>query len=491
LLFKEISSIVNSNIVDESQITGLAIDSRLVKPGNIFFALPGTKIAGISFAKEAIEAGANLVISDTDSNQILEDKLVIVKDLYKVYLQIVDKYFDYPTKNMKLIGISGTNGKTSTTFLVQSILKAANINCGVIGTTGYWINDNKTVLSHTTPDPISLAEIFQKMKTANVEAVAMEVSSHALEQHRVDNLEFTCGVFTNLTRDHIDYHITFDAYRDAKAKLYHDLLKDDGWIISNIDDVMGQWMIEHAKTKNVITYGSSYKADLRIADADFDSKGSWLKIESKWGKFQVHLNLAGRFNLYNATAAFGVGLGLNINPIYIIKGIETLKGIPGRFERIDMGQDFEVIVDYAHTPDALENVLKSAKEVCRGRLIAVFGCGGDRDKGKRPLMGKIASEIADYTIITSDNPRTENPENIIEEIEQGLSGQSKSYAIQSDRKKAIRIALTKARTDDFVVIAGKGHEDYQILGITKIHFSDREEIIAWLKEQGYNEAQST
>jgi len=473
------------------EVINLSTDSRDVTNGSLFFALSGSITDGHRFVGDALAKGAIAAVVAKPVGSIEKNKLIIVPDVHQSLLSAVSYFYQEPWKDMLLIGISGTNGKTSTSFLIHSILQASDLKSGLIGTTGYRIQNQKFSISHTTPDPITLAKIFAQMKENSVKGVVMEVSSHALDQRRVHALRFDVAVFTNLSRDHLDYHKDIKDYRKAKTILYEELLKPDGYAIINLDDPESTWIASHSRGK-VITYGSSQTAQIRLLDTEIDEEGSWFKLSSPWGEFQIHLHLAGRFNIYNAMAAFGAGMVSGLTPHIVLKGLESVDGIPGRFERIDWGQDFGVVVDYAHTPDALDNLLHSAREVCAERLIVVFGCGGDRDKGKRPLMGEIVSNIADFAIITSDNPRTEDSTAIMREIEVGLLVKKAShkdknyYRIEPDRRMAIILALEKARNGDFVIIAGKGHEDYQIIGQRKIHFSDREEVENWLRKQGYN-----
>jgi UDP-N-acetylmuramoyl-L-alanyl-D-glutamate--2,6-diaminopimelate ligase len=380
-----------------------------------------------------------------------------------------------PSKDMTVVGITGTNGKTSTALLTQHILKACGCPTACFGTLGYVIGAETLPARHTTPFGDELADMFRRAREARQTHVVMEVSSHALAQDRVAGIDFTAAAFTNLTQDHLDYHRDMDAYGKAKRLLFERIEGPDGFTVVNREDPSAQGFIDASRVA-CYTYGEG--GDCRAVDVLPEGPGTRFRAETPWGEAEITTALVGRHNVMNALCAIAICGGLELPLGAVAKGLASAPGAPGRFERILAGQPFEVIVDYAHTEDGLRNVLSAARAICRGRLIAVFGCGGDRDRGKRPKMGAAAGELADYSIITSDNPRTEDPEKILLDVEVGIrrAGLSKpeEYRMILDRAEAIRAGIEMAAPGDVVVIAGKGHEDYQILGTERIHFDDRE-----------------
>lgn len=470
--------LIKGNI--QLEIKNITNDSRLAEEGSLFICIDGFETDGHKYAKDAISKGAKAIIIEKEID-IIEDVTVIKIDNTRKALAIISsRYYDYPSEKFNLIGITGTNGKTSTTFLIKNILNKNRIMTGVIGTIENTVGDKILKTSRTTPESIELQKLFSKMVESDVNTVIMEVSSHALALHRVDECNFDIGVFTNLTLDHLEFHKTMENYRDAKLKLFT-MCKN---AVINIDDEAGNYMLEKSNIKNYITYGcNNEKAMLNAKCITNKISGTsfYLTIDGENHSFEI--NTPGKFSVYNALASIGVCLLLNI-PVEVIK--ETLKEtstIKGRFQTLKSKKGYYVIVDYAHTPDGLENVLDTILEVVEGRIITVFGCGGDRDRSKRPKMGEIAGKKSNYVIITSDNPRTENPLFIMEEIENGIKEINCPYEMIIDREQAIIRALTMAKKDDIILIAGKGHEDYQIIGNKKKHFDDVEKVKMILEKE--------
>ncbi|MGC8863811.1 MAG: UDP-N-acetylmuramoyl-L-alanyl-D-glutamate--2,6-diaminopimelate ligase [Armatimonadota bacterium] len=463
----------------DAQIRGIAYDSRCVEPGFVFVAMKGGTYDGHDFVSDALAAGASAVIAERPVECAIEAGVpcVLVDDGRRAMGEIAAPFFDYPSRELTLIGVTGTSGKTTVTHLIQSVFAAAGRKTGLIGTLGARVQGDFLSTKHTTPESVDLQQILRLMVDQGVEVVAMEVSSHGLYQGRVLGCEFDCGVFTNIARDHLDFHKTPEAYLDAKLMLFRDYpaMSQKRFVgVVNVDDHSAQAFIAAAPGP-VVTFGVRSSADLTASDCVVTDRSVSFDLHYQGSTARVSLGIGGSFNVYNALAAAAVGVGLGTGLEAIVDGLRQARGVPGRFESVDCGQDFGVIVDYAHTPDELENVLRTARELTAGRLIVVFGCGGDRDRGKRPIMGRIAAELADLVVITSDNPRSEKPESIIDEILQGISGPDRNRVeVVVDRKEAIDNAIEKARKEDLVVIAGKGHEDYQIFADRTIHFDDRE-----------------
>mgnify|MGYP000661945877 CR=1 FL=1 len=488
MLLKEIvESIDVDRIVAERgdiEVRGISYHSEGVKKGDIFFALPGTKTHGWYYIREAVERGAVAVVVPTgaDEDEISKYNVptIIVKDIRKTLIEISEMLFPYPKDKVRVIGVTGTNGKTTVTYLLESILLAAGHVPGVIGTIGVRWKDNILPSPMTTPEVCELQYFLHRMFMDGVDTVAMEVSSHALSQHRVDDIHFDIAIFTNLTRDHLDYHGTMEEYFKAKFRLF-ELLKASEKprkiAIVNVDDEHGKRIVEalvSCKEVELATYGMSegdYRAEVRTIDVEgieFDI------LESSGNKVRVSSHLIGLHNVYNIISAFIAAKKLNIAEKDIVRGIRNLRGVPGRLEKVDVGQDFTVVVDYAHTDDALENVLTTLSKLPHNRLITIFGCGGDRDRGKRPIMGRKSVLLSDYVIVTSDNPRTEPAGKIIEEILVGIKETGRdNYKVIIDRKEAISYGINMAMKGDIVLIAGKGHENYQIIGTARIPFDDR------------------
>ena len=472
-LLKEFQTV---NYDENVEITGLSYNSLTTKQGDMFICIRGEASDGHKYAANAIEKGAVALFCEEKLN--INVPQIIVKDTKRTMAEISAAFYNEPSKELNLVGVTGTNGKTTVTHLIQRIMEENSEKCAIIGTLGYRLSSNSEYkeAKHTTPQPPELQHDFRLMADNGIKNVIMEVSSHSLEQRRVGSCDFDGAVFTNLTQDHLDYHITMRNYFKAKAILFENL-KKGSFAVINADD-------EHAKDflgvipdgVNVLTYGVKNSADVRAKDIDFSIDGAKFTVEfcAKTEKLNLHLN--GMFSVYNALAAFTAALSMKIDYKTIIKALETTKSVAGRFEIVSKKP--LVIVDYAHTPDGLENVLKAARELTpkTSELICLFGCGGDRDTTKRPKMGKIADELSDKVVVTSDNPRSEDPQLIISDIMTGIKTvDTQRIFVEPDRRNAIKFLKNISNPEDVIVIAGKGHEDYQILKNETIHFDDREE----------------
>lgn len=466
---------VSHHLADPGLIVeSLAYDSRQVKPGALFFALRGVKDDGSRFIAQAVEMGAIAAVSDA-ATAACALPLIQVPDARAAMADMAAAFYGRPAASLKVMGVTGTNGKTTTAFLVKHLLDADHRRCGLIGTIRYAIGDQEIDAPRTTPEAIDLQDYLSRMLDAGSKAVAMEVSSHALVQHRTRAIEFDAAVFTNLTQDHLDYHKTMDEYFEAKALLFDGLLGQKakkGRAIVNIDDRYGRKLKERLLRKgaNLITYGQSVGCDFRATDVKFDATGSSFHLDAKGRSYLVRLPLIGSFNIYNALAALAAASAMGMELRAAVAALAEAPQVPGRLERVPVKRSFQVFVDYAHTDDALRNVLKTLRDLKPARLITVFGCGGDRDRAKRPLMAAAAEEFSDWVIATSDNPRTENPENILADIERGFRGKRHEKII--DRAEAIQRAIAGARDGDIILIAGKGHETYQEFADRRIAFDD-------------------
>ncbi|HEV8440840.1 MAG TPA: UDP-N-acetylmuramoyl-L-alanyl-D-glutamate--2,6-diaminopimelate ligase [Methylomirabilota bacterium] len=462
-------------------VTGIAYDSRKVMPGNLFVAVPGLREDGRRFVGDAVGRGATAVVLEgaaaVPAGAIPR---IVVPSSREALARLADAYFGHPSRALTVVGITGTNGKTTTSLLVDALFRAGRRVTGVIGTIEYRIGAEARPAGQTTPEALELQSILAEMADHGVSAVTMEVSSHALAFHRADGVEFDVAVFTNLTQDHLDFHQSFEAYRAAKARLFA-LLASGGkrrrTAVINADDPAGRSMVAGLQIP-VITFGLGADADVRPARFVSGIDGIRMEVHTPRGSTAIASPLVGEHNVMNLLGAVGVGLALEMDLAAIGHALGGVSAVPGRFERVEAGQPFLVVVDYAHTPDALERVLTTARKlVIGGRLGVVFGCGGDRDRGKRPLMGGIAARLADRVWVTSDNPRSERPEAIIAEIVAGIPAAGPGairHVTIPDRKTAIRSALGWAVGGDVVVIAGKGHETYQIVGPDVLPFDDRE-----------------
>lgn len=445
------------------RIAGLAYRSEDTEPHGLFFCVPGSTADGHDFADDAIRRGAKaLVVERWLSNDATQ---VLVPSVRAAMGPIAAEFFERPAERMTVVGVTGTNGKTTTTYLTESIFRAAGMIPGVIGTTGVRIDGRPSPLPHTTPEAPDLHRLLRSMADGAVQAVSMEVSSHGLDQHRVSGIRFACAVFTNLSQDHLDYHGTIDEYFFAKARLFDPAISERAAI--NVDDEAGSRLLR--PDLPTITFGTSAGADLQATNV----QTAWDGIEFDAGGSRFSSRLRGMFNVMNCLASVAAARSVGIDDGAIAEGLAALQGVPGRLEPVEEGQGFTVLVDYAHTPDSLENVLSAMRPLTDGRLIAVFGCGGDRDRGKRPLMGEVATRLADLTVLTSDNPRSEDPRTVIAEIEPGAKRGGREYRIEHDRREAIRMALREAGDRDIVVIAGKGHETGQQFADETVPFDDR------------------
>ena len=461
------------NFYDE--IEGISYNSKKTKHNDIFVCLTGEHVDGHEYAEEAVTNGACLCVVERRLN--LDIPQIVVEDTTESIAQISDLFYSSPSTKLNVIGVTGTNGKTTVTHLIQKLYEAENQNCALIGTLGNKMSssDEYHDAKHTTPQAPELQKLFYEIYEKGIPNVVMEVSSHSLAQHRVDYCEFNGAVLTNLTQDHLDFHITMYNYFKAKAQLFEYLCSDDFAVINNDDEYAEQFKdVINPRTK-VFTYGIKKDADVKAENIKFDNNGASFTCDIKGQKYPVKLIMNGMFSVYNVLAALTTALALNFNIENCIKTLETIGGVAGRFEVVTNKPT--VIVDYAHTPDGLENVLKAAREITpeNGQLICIFGCGGDRDATKRPKMGAIAEQLADKVIVTSDNPRSEDPHQIITDIMAGFKSVN-NVIVEPDRELAIKEAYKIAKPNDVVLVAGKGHEDYQILADKTIHFDDREKV---------------
>lgn len=462
-------------------VMSISYDSRKVKRQALFVCVKGDNSNGHDYIDEVIAKGAVAIIIE-DEISIENDNITIIKvdNARKALSYVSNVFYNRPSNSLDVVGITGTNGKTSISFLISEILQANEEKVGVIGTIGMQVNNKPLPIEKTTPttpDSLELQMVLREMVDVGATKLVMEVTSIGLDQQRVNDCKIDIGVFTNLTEDHLDFHGTMEKYKEAKKQLFK-LCKIG---VINTDDLAGcefvSTMLERKKEDSsieVITYAIDKNADLRAENVVLTPFGSRFNITYKMKSYSVNINLPGKFNIYNTLAAIGAALQLGVSMDVIIKALEVIKGAKGRFESVVSDRGYTAVVDYAHTPDALENVLITAKEFKPNRIITVFGCGGDRDKTKRPMMGKISGELSDFTIITSDNPRTENPTQILSDVENGVKQTNGYYEIIEDRKDAITKALGLAGKNDIVIIAGKGHETYQIIGNEIIHFDDME-----------------
>jgi UDP-N-acetylmuramoyl-L-alanyl-D-glutamate--2,6-diaminopimelate ligase len=458
------------------EVRGLAYDSRRAGPGTLFFCVHGLESDGHEFAAEAVSRGAAALVVERELG--LPVPQLLVADVRAAMASAADVFFGRPTRELTVAGVTGTNGKTTTAFLLFSMLAAAGRRPGLLGTIESRIGGERRAVERTTPEAIDLQATFRELLDAGDRSCAMEASSHAAALHRLDGVRFACLVFTNLTQDHLDFHGTMESYFEAKRRLFvePDLDGNRPPAAVNVGDPYGRRLAEElaALGARLLTFGLVDDAELRPESLDLSAAGAHLVA----GGLAVGTRLRGRFNVENVLGAIAAGRLLGLPDDAIRRGIEQLGGVPGRFEAVDEGQPFTILVDYAHTPAALRGVLVAARELTAGRLICVFGCGGDRDRGKRPLMGAVAGELADHVLVTSDNPRSERPELIIGEILDGITPGSAEVEVEPDRRRAIRRAAALAAPGDVVVIAGKGHEQGQTFADRTVPFSDRDEAVA-------------
>ena len=472
-LFKDVEYKILQKVSDEINGEDLEFDSRKIKQGDVFIALEGSIVDGHTFISKAIENGAKTILVEKDVDKVEGINYFLVDGLREKMGIIASNFYGYPQNQLKIVGVTGTNGKTTTTYILESILGEKNV--ARIGTVEYKIGDEIIPAPNTTPSSLEIIKICKKALEKNIKYLIMEVSSHGLDIGRVNMLRFEVGIFTNLTLDHLDYHKTMENYYLAKRKLF-DLVKDKKNSIINIDDEYGKRYLEYT---NGISYGIG-QGDIQGEIKQITREGQEVTIKIFEKEYKINLRLLGRYNLSNLLGAIGAVKTLGLSDEEIISKIPLIHGAPGRFEPVKIDRDFTVIVDYAHTGDALENILKSINEFKTNRVITVFGCGGDRDKTKRPIMGGIAEKYSDIVIVTSDNPRTEDPEEIIKDIVVGLT--KENHTIEIHREKAIEKAISLAEKNDIILIAGKGHENYQVIGREKIHFDDKEEVIKAIKK---------
>ncbi len=462
---------------DAVQVSGISYDSRKVEQGNLFFALKGEKADGHAFIERAVKNGAIAVVHDKDVPAIdmlsAHVSFIRVKDTRQALAAAATIWYNQPSRSLTVIGVTGTNGKTTTTYLVKSILEQWEKRVGLVGTIQYMIGDEIRHATHTTPESIEFQSLLQRMLEAGCSHVVTEVSSHALSQGRVDGTRFTAGVFTNLTRDHLDFHGTMENYFLSKRRFFTDILNSSAVSVINHDDPWGRRLAEGLQSP-VCTYGLDTGADLVASEINTSFEGLKFSMYTRGRTYAVVSPLVGLPNVYNILAAAGAAAAVGVPWNIILEGIKTSPPIRGRFEKVEAGQKFLAVVDYAHTEDALERLIFTARGLTKGRIITVFGCGGDRDRGKRPRMGAIATKLSDFVIITSDNPRSERPEEIIKEIASGAV--RRNYLTAPDRNEAIRRAVLMAGENDVVLVAGKGHETFQEIGGKKISFSDREVV---------------
>jgi UDP-N-acetylmuramoyl-L-alanyl-D-glutamate--2,6-diaminopimelate ligase len=468
-------ALLESDADGGEEILGIAYNSKSVRPGYLFAALKGQSRNGMDFVAEAEANGAAAVLSSWPKPPATGLAWIRVADARETLALAAANFYGHPSDRMKVIGVTGTKGKTTVTYLLEAILKAAGFVPGVIGTIEYRRPGRTVKAGRTTPEAPDLQAILSEMLDAGITHCVMEVSSHALEQKRVWGVSFDVAVFTNLSGEHMDYHRSMENYFDAKRKLFYLNHKRNAAVV-NMDDPWGQKLIAELPLKT-ITFGFEPAAIVRAVKSDLSDEGMNVRIVHPGNVLEVRSNLFGRHNAYNILAAAAAALALNISPEDIVKGIAALRGVPGRFEKVDNARGFHIVVDYAHTDSALEHLLETAREFKPRRVVLVFGAGGNRDKDKRERMGRVAARLADWTIITSDNPRAEDPLEIIAAIEKGFEKEAaRTYEIVPDRREAISRALAMAVKGDYVLIAGKGHEDYQIFKDQTVHFSDTEVI---------------
>ncbi|WCJ58017.1 UDP-N-acetylmuramoyl-L-alanyl-D-glutamate--2,6-diaminopimelate ligase [Fontisphaera persica] len=459
----------------DRQVTGIVYDSRRVTPGMVFVAVPGQNTDGHQFIPEAISRGAVAVVSERNGYPTTRVTRILVPDAREALARLAAAFYGHPSARLQVIGVTGTNGKTTVAFMVKAILEAAGCPSGLMGTVRYEIGERVIPASRTTPEAVEIQSMLAQMLRSGCRACVMEVSSHALDQKRVLGVDFDAAVFTNLTQDHLDWHGTMENYYAAKEKLFlaHGGQKKQAAVI-NIDDAYGERLRQRSDCAVKLTYGLSEAAQLRAVEVTLAANGCRFRVEGAPEPFTLRLPLIGRHNVYNALAAAGAALALHLPLAAIRQALESMPPVPGRLERVDAGQPFTVLVDYAHTDDALRNVLRTLKEITPGRLLLAFGCGGSRDKGKRPKMGRVAAELADLTFITSDNPRKESPDEIAAAIVAGYREvRDTGFTVELDRRRAIEEILRQAQPGDTVLLAGKGHETYQEFRDTVVPFDDR------------------
>ncbi len=464
----------------EIDIKNVCYDSRKATQGSLFVCIVGYETDGHKYIEKAISSGVVAIVVQNGSEHIsIPDGVAVIycDDTRKALAEISANFFDHPEKQLKVIGVTGTNGKTTVTTLIKSILEFEEKSVALIGTNANIINGRVLPTERTTPESYELFELFAQMVKEGVEYVVMEVSSHSLELCRVWGIEFLVGAFTNLTQDHLDFHKTMENYKNAKGKIF----SQSKFGLINNDDEAGKEYVKKAACP-AVTFGIESDADIRATDIKISARGVIFNMNYDGASYKVRLGIPGKFSVYNALAALGCVISLGIPVNRAIEALTFAKGVMGRCETVYTNTDYTVIIDYAHTPDGLENIISTVREFCEGRVITLFGCGGDRDRTKRPIMGRVAAELSDYCVVTSDNPRTENPAAIIEDIMVGVKEVACDYTVIENRREAIKFALSFAERGDCIILAGKGHETYQIIGKEKHHFDEREIIEDCLKE---------
>jgi UDP-N-acetylmuramoyl-L-alanyl-D-glutamate--2,6-diaminopimelate ligase len=464
-----------SGTLPDIEVTGITADSRAAAQGVVFVCLKGEKSDGHDFAAAAAAAGCAAVIAERETAAGAPQ--IIVGDTHEAYSLACANFYGNPASQMKMIGVTGTNGKTTTTTILKHILERCGHKTGLVGTISNMSGDVELPAHYTTPEPLELQGLLRKMADDGCEYCVMEVSSHALAQKRVAGLKFIAGVYTNLTQDHLDFHKTMENYLKAKQILFE--VSDIG--IINLDDPYAATIISEAPCKTVGYGVKEEKADFFARDIEYRPDGIGYTLSGA-ASGRLRACLPGAFSVYNTLAALACAVSVGIAPADAIDALATFGGVKGRIEVVPTGRSFTIIIDYAHTPDGLEKILRAVSGFATGRVVALFGCGGDRDKGKRPKMGKIAAENADFLVVTSDNPRSEDADAIIKDILAGIDGEDTPYVVVTNRREAIKYAITHAKKDDVIVLAGKGHEDYQILPTGRIHFDEREIVAEILKE---------
>lgn len=482
---------------DASSFSGVSYDSRAVAPGHIFFCVPGEKFDGNDFIADAVASGALAIVSEKPKPSGFSHPYLNVKDVRQAMSEAADYLYDHPSQKLRVLGVTGTNGKTSTTHIIEHVMNQSGCKAGLVGTMGVrWAGGGHgsdfIEARHTTPQAADLHRLFYQMVTAGVSHVAMEVSSHALALKRVDNCQFASVCLTNITQDHLDFHKTMEHYWRSKLLLFsalnHSLIDNKNAIVNIDQELAPEFLSALSPQINKFTYGFSQNADFRAKNARFDQNGTALTVLTPDGPLDLKLKLVGNFNVYNALAALAICFTEGIARDSLKEGLESFTGVSGRFQVVSTESTKKeplCIVDYAHSPDGLENVLKVARELvpASGKLVVVFGCGGDRDTSKRPQMGGIAESLADTVIVTSDNPRSEDPQQIIIDILAGIKRMNEDVRVEADRSRAIQLAVTEAGDHDVVVVAGKGHETYQLIKGQTFDFDDRIEVQKALKNR--------
>ncbi|MGV3756589.1 MAG: UDP-N-acetylmuramoyl-L-alanyl-D-glutamate--2,6-diaminopimelate ligase [Verrucomicrobiota bacterium] len=472
----------------QREVLGITYDSRRVTPGMVFVAVRGQNVDGHDYITSAIDRGAAAIVCEQNGFSSLRAAKVKVADSREALARLAAAYYQHPSRKMKVVGVTGTNGKTTVSFLVKKILEVAGQMTGLIGTVRYEVGDRMIPAHRTTPEALETQQMLSQMLRAGCTSCVMEVSSHALDQGRVHGVDFDVCLFTNLTQDHLDYHADMEAYFQAKKKLFSPLFsggkKSTGVI--NIDDAFGERLGRESELEVNLSYGLKENAKLRAVNVKLGATETDFTVLTESTTFDIKLPLIGRHNVYNALAAIGAALALEVKVAHIQQALGSIPPVPGRLEAVNAGQPFGVFVDYAHTDDALRNVLATMRELTKGRLLLAFGCGGSRDTGKRAKMGKVAAELADHTFITTDNPRKEKPEAIAAMVEEGFrSVRTDGYQVELDRSRAIDEVIRMAQPGDLVLIAGKGHETYQEFEDTVVPFDDRVYAQETLEAMGY------